>query len=202
MKRIPDSGTESGMVFRLPDDNCFPVEKHHLAKASWQTTSQNIKACEFVTYDNDKHVFVEAKSSAPLGRNGNVGDLRLNGKKLPDNWTAYDNYTTFLRNITKKFIDSYYILRALSEKRHGVNGLEDINLPVKTVNNDNVEFTLIVNLQENAGNVSKQSFAQLKEALTNEMRPFLHIWNISTDSVKVLWPSIARRRYSFEIDFE
>ncbi len=188
---------ESGMTFRLDDANCFRVEQHELVKKSWRTSSQNNKACEFVTVINSRHVFVEAKSSAPKGSAGKVADLTLNGEKIPDNWTAYDNFTTYLRDISKKFIDSYNILKAISSGRHGRKSIEALRLPEVAVDNDHLEFVLIINLPDNAGNTHRDSLANLRDALTNEMRPFLEIWKISTDAVKVCWPEQARRRYGF-----
>ena len=60
----------------------------------------------------------------------------LNDKHMPKNWIAYDNYRTFLRDIAKKFIDSFYILRALTEYRHGKERYDSLPLTIKTVNLD------------------------------------------------------------------
>lgn len=188
---------ESGLNFRLADNNCFRIEKHSLALKHHRHSSQNIKACEFISFIKDRMVFVEAKSSAPLNTNGKVEDLMLNGVKMPDNWTAYDNYTTFLRNITKKFVDSYNILRAISEGRHGIEERKNLHLPSTTVDNENIEFVLILNLPSNAGNVKRESLSSLRDALTNEMRPFLSIWRIPSDAVKVCWPEQAQTKYNF-----
>ncbi|MDE6315849.1 MAG: hypothetical protein K2L71_05220 [Muribaculaceae bacterium] len=187
---------ESGLTFRLDEDNCFRVEQHPLANRGYKTSTHNIKACEFISYINGRHIFVEAKSSAPRKRNGSVDDLTLNGNPMPDNWTAYDNYTTFLRDITKKFVDSYSILKAIREGLHGQDAKDGLHLPDKTVSNSQIEFVLILNIRDNAGNVVRDSFANLKEALTNEMRPFLNVWKISSNAVKVCWPGAARH-YGF-----
>lgn len=187
---------ESGMTFQIDENNCFVIEKHPLVTKGYKS-SQNNKACEFVTFSRDSHVFVEAKKSAPRGSNGNIDDLKLNGEGFPDNWTAYDNYTTFLREISKKFIDSYSILKSICEGHHGENEKKNLDLASKDVNNNAIEFVLILNIQAKEGNTKLDSIANLRDALTNEMRPFLSIWHISPDSVKVLWPEQAHARYSF-----
>lgn len=187
---------ESGMRFSLDNDNCFRAERHPLATRGYKTSTQNLKACEFISYINGRHVFVEAKSSAPQKRNGSVDDLMLNGKPMPENWTAYDNYTTFLRDITKKFVDSYTILRAIREGHHGQAEKDGLHLPDKPVDNGLIEFVLILNIRDDAGNVVRDAFANLKDALTNEMRPFLNVWRISSASVKVCWPGAAQH-YGF-----
>ncbi len=121
----------------------------------------------------------------------------LNDARMPDNWTAYDNYTTFLRDITKKFVDSYSILRAISEGSHGIEELKNLPLPSTRVEKDKIEFVLILNLASDAGNVKRESLSNLRDALTNEMRPFFSVWNISPDAVKVCWPEQAQAKYNF-----
>lgn len=110
---------ESGMTFILEDNNCFHIEKHALGKTNCKRSTRNNKVCEFITFAHNRHVFVEAKSSAPKGPSGNVADLQLNGNPMPDNWRAFDNYTTYLHDIAQKFIDSFHILQAIAVGRHG-----------------------------------------------------------------------------------
>ena len=186
---------ESGLHFQLPDSNCFRIEKHPLVCKGYRST-QNLRACEFVTHLNGRFVFVEAKSSCPKGPSGNVGNVKLGNAELPPNWTIYDNYTTFLRHISKKFVDSYHILRAIYEGYHGEDEKKNLNLTVTGIKNSPIEFVLVINIPENSGNTIKESLAPLKDALTNEMRPFLKLWNISTASVKVMWPEQCNR-YGF-----
>ncbi|MBD5174360.1 MAG: hypothetical protein HDT06_00895 [Bacteroidales bacterium] len=188
---------ESGMSFKLSDDNCFRIEEHKLVRKTVKHSTQNLKACEFVSYVNNRHVFVEAKSSAPKGPAGKVEDLKLNGKSMPANWTAYDNFTSYLRDITKKFVDSYNILRSISEGYHGAEEKGELKLPNKNISSEKIEFVLILNLPSDAGNTKRESLANLRDALTNEMRPFLSIWNISSDAIKVCWPEQACARYGF-----
>lgn len=146
-------------------------------------------ACECVSVINKRHCFIEAKMSAPRGPGGNVKDLRLNGKSIPNTWTAFDNYTTFLRNISKKFIDSFSILLSLSQGRHGSERLKAIQLSDKHLNFDRLRFILIINFTVSPGHyIDKQSMSVLQDALKNEMRPFLKIWNIPDTSVKVVLP--------------
>lgn len=193
---------ESGMKFQLEDNNCFRIEKHALANTNCRNSTRNNKACEFIIFKNGLHVFVEAKSSAPKSPAGNVSDLKLNGNPMPNNWCAYDNYTTYLRDIAKKFIDSFNILHAIAVGRHGDHERNTINLPQVKPDNDKIEFVLVLNIPSVAGNVVRESLAHLNDALTNELRPFLKTWNISTTAVKVFWPEQAHKRYNFlpEID--
>lgn len=186
---------ESGLTFNLDDDNCFRVEEHPVVRRKYGGSSQGNKACEFVTVVDGRHIFVEVKSSAPKGRTGYVRDLTLNGAPMPENWTAYDNYTTYLHDITKKFVDSYHLFRSVAEGNHGP--CESLNLPEHKLERDRIEFVLIVNIPTEVRAAVKDSFANLKDALTNEMRPFLVMWGISTAAVKVFWPEQARDRYHF-----
>lgn len=188
---------ESGMKFMLADDNCFLIEKHRLGNTNCGHSTRNNKVCEFVTFLNSRFVFVEAKSSAPKRAVGKVADLQLNGQPIPTNWIAFDNYISYLHNIAQKFIDSFGILNAISLGRHGEEEINDINLPQVVPAPTEIEFVLILNLPQSAGNVVRESLSPLKEALTNEMRPFLKTWNISTCSVKIFWPEEAQSRYNF-----
>lgn len=188
---------ESGMLFQLDDDNCFHIEKHSLADTNCRNSTRNNKVCEFITFAYNRHVFVEAKSSAPKGRSGCVSDLMLYGKSMPKNWTAFDNYTSYLRDIAQKFIDSFNILHALSIGRHGEREILQIKLPEFHPNKSAVEFVLILNIPSSVGNVVRESLSPLRDALINELRPFLKTWRIPTDSVKIFWPEQAQFRYNF-----
>ena len=184
---------ESGLLFEFADGNCFHIEKDPLVTNGCSSTSNNM-ACECVSVINKRHCFIEAKMSAPRGPGGNVKDLRLNGKSIPNTWTAFDNYTTFLRNISKKFIDSFSILLSLSQGRHGSERLKAIQLPDKHLNFDRLRFILIINFTVSPGHyIDKQSMSVLQDALKNEMRPFLKIWNIPDTSVKVVLPEDTYR---------
>lgn len=190
---------ESGMIFRLDENNCFRIEKHPKARKSYRNCTQGVKACEFVTYANGRHVFVEAKSSAPQAPAGLIEDLTLNGCPIPKNWTVYDNYRTFLRNVCQKFIDSFSLLKAISDGCHGYS--EKLNLTLAQPFSDikKIEFVLILNIA-GATNNKRESLVGLRDALVNEMRPFFDLWNISTDAMKVFWPEQAQIRYGFLID--
>lgn len=188
---------ESGMKFQLEDNNCFRIEKHFLANTNCKNSTRNNKACEFVTFANGRHVFVEAKSSAPKGPTGCVNDLRLNDQPMPDNWCAFDNYTSYLRDIAQKFIDSFHILLAIAKGRHGEEERRHVNLPELFPDKGNVDFVLILNIPVMAGNVGREPLAPLNAALTNEMRPFLKTWKISPDTVKICWPEKAQHLYGF-----
>lgn len=184
---------ESGMSFEFDENNCFRIELDDLvSKQSYHNSSQNIKACECVTVIDGNHCFIEAKSSAPRKPFAKVNELTLHGQSIPKNWEAYDNYQKFLRDISKKFIDSFSLLKSITEGRHGIERMESLPLYSKYLSLDQIRFILIVNLNTSK-NVDKQSMSLLKDAITNEMRPFLKIWNIPDKSVKVALPGDAKR---------
>lgn len=182
---------ESGMIFEFDPANCFRVEEDPLVKRSQCASTSNIKACECVSYINGVHCFIEAKSSAPKMSLGNKEDLRLNGKIVPPTWEIYDNYQHFLRDISKKFQDSFYILRSLTEGVHGEEGKKRVTIEKAHVKKEAIRFILVLNFQGKP--VDKQGLATLQDALKNEMRPFLNLWKISDTSVKVAMPEDASR---------
>ncbi len=185
---------ESGLQFVFDDDNCYRVENDPLVVNGKGTSSSNNMACECISVIEGKHCFIEVKKSAPKSSGGTVKDLMLNGKPMPKNWVAYDNYRAYLRDISKKFVDSFYILRSLIEERHGQERLKALNLPNKTINFNSLRFILIINLQLSPDkNVDKQALSDLQDALKNEMRPFLSIWRIPDTSIKVVLPNDAKK---------
>lgn len=184
---------ESGLQFVFDDDNCYRVENDPLVVNGKSTSSSNNMACECISVIEGKHCFIEVKKSAPKSSGGSVKDLMLNGKPMPKNWVAYDNYRAYLRDISKKFIDSFYILRSLIEGRHGKERLDAVNLPDKNLNLDRIRFILIINLQLLPNkNVDKQALSDLQDAIKNEMRPFLNIWRIPDTAIKVVLPNDAK----------
>lgn len=190
--------TESGMDFEFAEDNCFRIEEDPIVKGkSYKSTSNNM-ACECVSFIKGHHCFIEAKRSVPRKADGKVSDVILNSQPLPKSWEVYDNYQNFLRSISKKFIDSFHILRAISEGRQGRQRLEKLPLKVKSVNLDKLRFILIINFPVEK-NIEKQELVTLTDALKNEMRPFLKIWNIHDSSIKVLLPIDAKTKLSIPI---
>ncbi|MDE6194087.1 MAG: hypothetical protein K2M83_08910 [Muribaculaceae bacterium] len=190
--------TESGMEFEFAEDNCFRIEEDPLVKRSQCKSTSNNMACECISFIEGHHCFIEAKRSVPRKADGKVGVVSLNGAPLPKTWEIYDNYQHFLRSICKKFIDSFYILQAISEGRHGRQRKEDLSLKEKCVNLDRIRFILIINFPVEK-NVEKQELVTLTEALKNEMRPFLKIWKIHDSSVKVLLPIDAKTKLNIPI---
>lgn len=182
---------ESGMKFEFPDGNCYEIEKDPLVKDNKCSSTSNNKACECISVIDGYHCFIEAKQSLPRKANGDVSDLQLNGNPVPPTWEVYDNFRQFLRSIAKKFIDSFNIMRAIAEGRHGKKRLNDILLPDKRLNLDKLRFILIINFPPHI-NVVKQELVTFTEALKNEMRPFLRTWNIPDTSIKVVLPDDAR----------
>ena len=79
------------------------------------------------------------------------------------------------------------------ENRHGEDKKKSIPLSLKTLDLDKMRFILIINLNnDKIRNIDKQAMSTLKDAITNELRPFLKIWNIPDRSVKVVLPSQAK----------
>jgi hypothetical protein len=190
---------ESGISFKFEDNNCFRVEQDPLVTHSYPNSTQNNRACECITVIDGYHCFIEAKSSAPKGASGNVKDLQLGGNHIPANWEAYDNYRAYLRSIAKKFIDSYNILKALIEERHGQERKQQLCLAHKKLNHDKLKFILVINLGRET-DVDKDSLSKLKDALTSELRPFLRTWNIPDTSIKVVLPEQAKRILKLPIE--
>lgn len=189
---------ESGINFEFDDDNCFRIENDPLVKKGHRRSTSNNMACECVSFIDDHHYFIEAKQSVPRNSSGKIKDLQLNGKPINENWEVYDNYQHFLRSISKKFIDSFQILRSLIEGRHGEQRRNDIALTYKRLNLDKLRFVLIVNFPPDKS-VSKESLANLSDALKNEMRPFLNIWKIHDSSIKIVLPKDAKQKLNIPI---
>lgn len=197
------SFNESGMVFVFDDSNCYCIEHDPLVEKLKSSGTSNNKGCECVSFINGCHYFIEAKSSAPRGRSGEIKDVRLKGKPLPNNWEIYDNYQHFLREISKKFIDSFFILRSLIEGVHGEKRLEEVTIEEKRLKYAAIKFVLILNLHLPVGKtVDKQDLVNLQDALKNEMRPFLSIWKIPDKSVKVVIPSDAANILNIPVSVE
>lgn len=194
------SFVESGMTFTFDDGNCYRIEKDPLMHVCCHGSTQNNMTCECVSVINGHHYFIEAKQSAPNKSAGSIHDLRLNGRPLPANWVAYDNYHKYLRDITKKFVDSASLLKALFEGRHGVRRKTDLPLPLKKLNFDRVRFILIINPQKDYPEAYyRRNIIPLMDSLKSEMKPFLNTWNIPDKSVKILLPSQARELYGIDV---
>ncbi len=189
---------ESGITFEFDDDNCFRIEDDPLVKKGHHRSTSNNMACECVSFIDDHHYFIEAKQSVPRNSSGNVKNLQLNGKPIDKTWEVYDNYQHFLRSISKKFIDSFHILRSLIEGRHGEERRNGISLNNKQLNLDRLRFVLIINFPADKS-VSKESLANLTDALKNEMRPFLNIWNIHDSAIKIVIPKDAKQKLNIPI---
>ena len=92
-------------------------------------------------------------------------------------------------------------MRALTEYRHGKERYDSLPLTIKTVNLDYLRFILILNLHLETGKfVDKQALQNLQDALKNEMRPFLKIWNIPDISIKVVSPVDAKQILNIPIE--
>ncbi|MDE6410817.1 MAG: hypothetical protein K2K81_11340 [Muribaculaceae bacterium] len=194
---------ESGMIFEFAEDNCYCIEEDPLVKKSQCASTFNNKGCECVSFIDGYHCFIEAKSSAPRKRDGDIRDVRLNGKPLPPTWEIYDNYQHFLRDISKKFIDSFFILRSLLEGVHGAKRLKEVAIKEKSIKYDAVRFVLIINFPLREGKtVDKQGLVNLQEALKNEMRPFLNVWKIPDTSIKIVLPEDAAKILHIPVSIE
>ncbi|MDE5790958.1 MAG: hypothetical protein K2H96_07000 [Muribaculaceae bacterium] len=194
---------ESGMIFEFAENNCYRIEDDPLVKKSNCASTLNNKGCECVSFIDGHHCFIEAKSSAPRNRSGDIKDVLLNGKPLPPTWEIYDNYQHFLRDISKKFIDSFFILRSLLEGVHGEKRLKEVTIKEKRIKYDAVRFILIINFPLPTGKtVDKQGLVNLQEALKNEMRPFLNVWKIPDTSIKIVLPEDAAKILHIPVSIE
>ena len=185
---------ESGMKFVFADDDCYCVEHDPLVTKGCDSSSRNLKACECVSVINGRHCFIEAKSSSPRGPNGSVSDVKLNDAPLPDTWRVYDNYRTFLRDISQKFTDSLAIIQAVGAGRHGADRAKTLGKVGGKISWGAVRFILILNIKVAPGKaVEMDGLQNLQDALKGEMRPFLKLWNIPDTAVKVVTPEQAAK---------
>ncbi len=184
------SFNESGMNFEFAEDNCYRIEEDPLVRNGYRNSTSNNMACECVSIIDGHHYFIEAKQSVPRSSEGKVSDLTFNDKPIPKSWEVYNNYQHFLRSISKKFIDSFNILRSIYEGRHGEERRDKLSLPHRHLNLDRLRFVLIINFPSDK-NIIKQDLATLSDALKNEMRPFLDIWKIHDSAIKVVLPTDA-----------
>ncbi len=183
---------ESGMTFEFDDDNCFRIEDDPLVKNTQCKSTSNNMACECISFIDGHHYFIEAKQSVPRKLDSKFDGILLNGKPVPKSWEIYDNYQHFLRSISKKFIDSFQILRSIIEGRHGKHRCDEIPLSNKHINLDELRFVLVVNFPPDK-NVVKEELVSLTDALRNEMRPFLKIWKIHDSAIKIVVPEDAKQ---------
>ncbi|MDE6026899.1 MAG: hypothetical protein K2G23_02375, partial [Muribaculaceae bacterium] len=68
---------ESGMIFEFAENNCYRIEDDPLVKKSNCASTLNNKGCECVSFIDGHHCFIEAKSSAPRNRSGDIKDVLL-----------------------------------------------------------------------------------------------------------------------------
>lgn len=191
---------ESGLTFEFKDDDCYIIENDPLIANSQCASTSNNMACECISIIDSKHVFIEVKSSAPRGASANIKKISLDGKPLPENWIVYDNYKNFLRQIAKKFIDSFQLLKSFQEGNHGSQRLAALHNVGNQLKRDNLQFVLILNLNiPEDKKVDMQVLSNLQDSLKNEMRPFLKIWNIPDISVKVALPESAKSKLKIPI---
>lgn len=158
-----DAFIESGMTFGpFNDSQIFYIEKSKMLKRC-----NGIKSVEFI-YHKKKTVlmFVEAKSSSPIKRSGNM-----------------DEYEAFLDEIIQKFTDSFHLYMAGLLKRK--SGHEEISEELMKADYEKMRFVfvLIINGHEETW------LAPLIEDLKRMMKHFCKIWN---SELVVMNDTIAR----------
>lgn len=160
-----DAFVESGMTFGpFLDSQIFRIEKSEMLKRC-----NGIKTVEFI-YHKKKYVlmFVEAKSSSPIKRSGNM-----------------DEYEAFLDEITQKFTDSFHLYMAGLMKRK--SGYKEISEELMNADYEKMKFVfmLIICGHEDTW------LMPLTEDLRRRTKCFHRIWN---SELVVLNDRIAREK--------
>lgn len=190
---------DSGMHFRFPDGECYKIEDDPLVSEQKTRSTNANKSCECVAYIDGHHYFIEAKSSVPRKERALDADsLRIehNGiyEPVPEQWEVYNNFDSFLRQISKKFIDAFYLLKSISENRATKGAKRTVTLSRTKVDYDKVKFILIINFPARKSTIiDEDSLSNLMDAIKAEMRPFLNIWGIRDTSIKVVLPDVAKK---------
>lgn len=157
---------ESGMTFGPFDDSqIFRIEKFRMLEHC-----SGVKSVEFI-YRKKKYVlmFIEAKSSSPIRRSGNMA-----------------NYERFLDEIAHKFTDSFHLYMAGLWKRKV--GYEEIGDELMNADYEKMKFVfvLIINGHEETW------LPPLIEDLRRKTRCFHEIWN---SELVVMNDKIAREAH-------
>lgn len=170
---------ESGMRFNFDEGKCFLIEKDEKLRKLI-----SVKRCECVSQIKDLVAFIEAKTSSPKNVELDREKLSYDGKELPDNWCLKTNFDRYIEDISAKFQDSFFFVKASLEGWHGQDKKEELESKFKLTNR-NIIFVLIIK------NAEKDWLAQIKDSIVNNLRHFLKAWNISDTSVKVVNPDLA-----------
>lgn len=178
---MPLEFEESGLIFTFEESTCFRIEDDQLL-----SRLNGVKCCECISTVNNDVIFIEAKSSAPKCIRGDRHKASYAGDSFPENWEIKTNFDQFIENISQKFQDSYFFLKASLDGWHGDNKKLELE-GMFNVNRSNLKFILIIT-------PAQDSWLQnLHDAVVNKMRHFLRAWNIPDTSVKVINPLMAKR---------
>jgi len=156
---------ESGMVFDVPDDVCFRIEK----SAVYNSIQNRVQIAEFLWYRKNVILCVEAKPSTPH----------------PATQPRFDE---FLLEIKDKLLNAFSLYIAMRLNRHPARSelpdtFETLDLSVV-----NIQFVLIVN------GYKKDWLPLLRESLFNTLYPTIKVWNFGSNPLIVLNDVMARDR--------
>ena len=167
--------SESGMNFGEYDENSvYQIEASELYQR--ELKPNGIKTCEFILVRNNKLLFVEAKSSAPMPPQGIHVSTDLVEVKM--------KYNQYVQDIVAKMCDSLTTFASIVLDRH-----EKVTLP-RQLNFSNFKqfkicFVLVIKSYD------RQLASELKEKLNKEIRKDRSIWKI--ENFIVYTESMAQR---------
>ena len=155
---------ESGMNFPYNPRNTFLIEKH-IKDAGLQY----VKAVEFIRPQNHRLILlVEAKTSAP------------NPASAPP-----ENFSTFIKDIAQKAIDSFSILFSIITERRPAPR----DTPLDPAKYLRAEYCLVLVIKDH----ESEYLAPVQEALREQLRHFSTAWSWGSRPVLVLNEVLALR---------
>jgi len=173
---------ESGMTFTFEEEECYRIEKDSMVNHL-----ERVKCCECVSAIHDIIVFIEAKHSAPKCSYCELSKVTYNGASLPDRWSIKTNFDKFIEEISLKFQDSFFFVKASLEGWHGSDKKGEVASKLKKLYRDKLKFVLILTT------AADDWLPNLNDSLKINMRHFLNAWNIPDTSIKVVNPDKAKR---------
>lgn len=158
-----DAFVESGMTFGpFNDADVFRIEKSKLLEKCAGT-----KTVEFIWKKKKTvMVFVEAKSSSPIDREGNE-----------------NKYRDFISEIKNKFINSFNLLEAGLYKRR--TGYNEIPEGIRTADYSKIQFNFVLIIRGH----EETWLPPLQRELEKELKTYRRIWG---SQVFVLNDKLAR----------
>ena len=173
---------ESNMTFSFADGTCYRIEKD-----PYIIRLNSVKSCECVSSINGDTVFIEAKNSAPKCIVCDTRHLSYKGTPLPENWSVKTNFDTYVEEISHKFQDSFFFLKASLDGWHGKERRGETQEYFKDIDPKHIRFVLIITTAEPSW------LPDINDSLKFKMTHFLKAWNIPDSSIKVVNPERAKK---------